>query len=190
MSGVLYCAALRCASALRRAALRVWLVRLSPPVSVCPCTRLQIFFIMVPVSLFCSCCVWLWVRLLSPPLFASSVSPDTEIDWIAYMQEVGGFLSGERDYALLRGDTGPLVYPAGEPQLAMIAAGAIGRRVRLVASRRVRVHLQRLVLHHWNRSGTRNEHPAGYGRGCGVVPCRAVGPRGLVAVAVRLLFIR
>ena len=37
----------------------------------------------------------------------------TEIDWIAYMQEVGGFLSGERDYANLHGDTGPLVYPAG-----------------------------------------------------------------------------
>jgi len=37
----------------------------------------------------------------------------TEIDWIAYMQEVGGFLSGEFDYINLRGDTGPLVYPAG-----------------------------------------------------------------------------
>ncbi|GBB90444.1 hypothetical protein RclHR1_01740021 [Rhizophagus clarus] len=37
----------------------------------------------------------------------------TEIDWKAYMQEVSGFLSGERDYMKLRGDTGPLVYPAG-----------------------------------------------------------------------------
>ena len=37
----------------------------------------------------------------------------TEIDWIAYMQEVEGFLHGERNYSLLRGDTGPLVYPAG-----------------------------------------------------------------------------
>ena len=37
----------------------------------------------------------------------------TEIDWIAYMQEVEGFLSGERNYSLLKGDTGPLVYPAG-----------------------------------------------------------------------------
>jgi len=37
----------------------------------------------------------------------------TEIDWIAYMQEVGGFLSGERNYANIKGDTGPLVYPAG-----------------------------------------------------------------------------
>ena len=40
-------------------------------------------------------------------------SQDTEIDWIAYMQEVGGFLGGELDYRLLGGDTGPLVYPAG-----------------------------------------------------------------------------
>ncbi|RCH82160.1 dolichyl-P-Man:Man(5)GlcNAc(2)-PP-dolichol alpha-1,3-mannosyltransferase, partial [Rhizopus stolonifer] len=37
----------------------------------------------------------------------------TEIDWVAYMQEVEGFLQGERDYTKLKGDTGPLVYPAG-----------------------------------------------------------------------------
>lgn len=34
---------------------------------------------------------------------------DTEIDWIAYMQEVEGFILGERDYTKLKGDTGPLV---------------------------------------------------------------------------------
>ncbi|KAA8499459.1 putative Dol-P-Man:Man(5)GlcNAc(2)-PP-Dol alpha-1,3-mannosyltransferase [Porphyridium purpureum] len=39
--------------------------------------------------------------------------PYTEIDWVAYMQEVAGVLEGERDYIKLRGDTGPLVYPAG-----------------------------------------------------------------------------
>ena len=39
--------------------------------------------------------------------------PYTEIDWRAYMDEVGGYLQGERDYRELRGDTGPLVYPAG-----------------------------------------------------------------------------
>ena len=37
----------------------------------------------------------------------------TEIDWIAYMQEVEGYLQGVRNYSLLQGDTGPLVYPAG-----------------------------------------------------------------------------
>ena len=37
----------------------------------------------------------------------------TEIDWVAYMQEVGGYLAGERNYLNLQGDTGPLVYPAG-----------------------------------------------------------------------------
>jgi len=37
----------------------------------------------------------------------------TEIDWIAYMQEVEGVLNGTYDYSKLRGDTGPLVYPAG-----------------------------------------------------------------------------
>lgn len=39
--------------------------------------------------------------------------PYTEIDWKAYMQEVAGFLDGERNYYNLKGDTGPLVYPAG-----------------------------------------------------------------------------
>lgn len=40
--------------------------------------------------------------------------PYTEIDWKAYMQEVSGVLQdGEMDYSNLRGDTGPLVYPAG-----------------------------------------------------------------------------
>ncbi|CAN6561491.1 unnamed protein product [Malus baccata var. baccata] len=39
--------------------------------------------------------------------------PYTKIDWDAYMSQVSGFLGGERDYANLKGDTGPLVYPAG-----------------------------------------------------------------------------
>ncbi|KAK3858666.1 hypothetical protein Pcinc_035172 [Petrolisthes cinctipes] len=37
----------------------------------------------------------------------------TEIDWVAYMQEVEGVANGTWDYTQLRGDTGPLVYPAG-----------------------------------------------------------------------------
>ncbi|KAL9013767.1 MAG: hypothetical protein Q9173_001549 [Seirophora scorigena] len=37
---------------------------------------------------------------------------DTEIDWEAYMQQVSQYLDGERDYTLIKGDTGPLVYPA------------------------------------------------------------------------------
>lgn len=37
----------------------------------------------------------------------------TEIDWVAYMQEVEGVINGTFDYSKLRGDTGPLVYPAG-----------------------------------------------------------------------------
>ncbi|KAK2649433.1 hypothetical protein Ddye_016922 [Dipteronia dyeriana] len=39
--------------------------------------------------------------------------PYTKIDWDAYMSQISGFLEGERDYSNLKGDTGPLVYPAG-----------------------------------------------------------------------------
>lgn len=41
------------------------------------------------------------------------VMPDTEIDWETYMQQVSLYISGERDYTLIKGSTGPLVYPAG-----------------------------------------------------------------------------
>ncbi|KAL6104476.1 alg3 [Pungitius sinensis] len=37
----------------------------------------------------------------------------TEIDWKAYMDEVEGVINGTFDYTELKGDTGPLVYPAG-----------------------------------------------------------------------------
>ncbi|XP_077471602.1 dol-P-Man:Man(5)GlcNAc(2)-PP-Dol alpha-1,3-mannosyltransferase [Stigmatopora argus] len=37
----------------------------------------------------------------------------TEIDWKAYMDEVEGVINGTYDYTKLKGDTGPLVYPAG-----------------------------------------------------------------------------
>lgn len=40
------------------------------------------------------------------------VEIDTEIDWIAYMQQVKQYLDGECDYTVIKGDTGPLVYPA------------------------------------------------------------------------------
>jgi alpha-1,3-mannosyltransferase len=39
--------------------------------------------------------------------------PYTEIDWIAYMEEVNWWLGGEYDYMKIYGNTGPLVYPAG-----------------------------------------------------------------------------
>ncbi|EDU42205.1 Lethal 2 neighbour of Tid protein [Pyrenophora tritici-repentis] len=37
--------------------------------------------------------------------------PYTEIDWTTYMQQIAIYLKGERDYAKISGDTGPLVYP-------------------------------------------------------------------------------
>ena len=39
--------------------------------------------------------------------------PYTEIDWVAYMEEVDFWMDGEYDYRKIYGNTGPLVYPAG-----------------------------------------------------------------------------
>ncbi|KDQ60740.1 glycosyltransferase family 58 protein [Jaapia argillacea MUCL 33604] len=39
--------------------------------------------------------------------------PYTEIDWETYMLQIELYMKGERDYALIEGPTGPLVYPAG-----------------------------------------------------------------------------
>lgn len=37
----------------------------------------------------------------------------TNIDWVAYMEQIELVNKGERDYREIHGDTGPLVYPAG-----------------------------------------------------------------------------
>uniref|UniRef100_A0A1I7Y3U4 dolichyl-P-Man:Man5GlcNAc2-PP-dolichol alpha-1,3-mannosyltransferase n=1 Tax=Steinernema glaseri TaxID=37863 RepID=A0A1I7Y3U4_9BILA len=39
--------------------------------------------------------------------------PYTEIDWSTYMQQVECYMNGTRNYTLISGDTGPIVYPAG-----------------------------------------------------------------------------
>lgn len=51
-----------------------------------------------------SCCCWGFFVLFC------FFSPDTEIDWKAYMDEVEGVINGTYDYTQLKGDTGPLVY--------------------------------------------------------------------------------
>ncbi|KAH0569226.1 hypothetical protein GP486_000043 [Trichoglossum hirsutum] len=61
------------------------------------------------------------LRWLCPLLFVADAVlcglivwkvPYTEIDWVAYMEQVTQYINGERDYVLIKGGTGPLVYPA------------------------------------------------------------------------------
>ena len=61
--------------------------------------------VLVPVLLL------LLLDLLATFVILQKV-PYTEIDWMAYMDEVESYVEGERDYLKIRGGTGPLVYPA------------------------------------------------------------------------------
>lgn len=63
-----------------------------------------------------------WIKIAAIAMFLAEVVfcagiiykiPYTEIDWIAYMQQVKLFKAGETDYMNIKGDTGPLVYPGG-----------------------------------------------------------------------------
>ena len=60
--------------------------------------KFSLFSILLPISISSIFC-------LNPI--------DTEIDWSTYVQQVEAFLNGVRDYSLIKGDTGPVVYPAG-----------------------------------------------------------------------------
>lgn len=81
----------------------------------------------------------------------------TEIDWMAYMQQVQAFLdAGELDYRNIRGDTGPLVYPAGFLYLFAFLRHVTGGRVRLaqywfggfyVATQAIVFSIYQIVLH-------------------------------------------
>lgn len=41
---------------------------------------------------------------------------DTEIDWVAYMQQIALYRSGERDYANIKGQTGKALWQAKQHQ--------------------------------------------------------------------------
>ncbi|XP_020799082.1 lethal(2)neighbour of tid protein [Drosophila serrata] len=74
--------------------------------------------------------------------------PYTEIDWVAYMQECEGFLNGTTNYALLRGDTGPLVYPAAFVYIysALYYLTSHGANVRLAQYIFAGIYLLQLAL--------------------------------------------
>ncbi|XP_075794222.1 dol-P-Man:Man(5)GlcNAc(2)-PP-Dol alpha-1,3-mannosyltransferase isoform X3 [Pelodiscus sinensis] len=57
--------------------------------------------------------VWRCCRARGAEHASRAFPADTEIDWKAYMDEVEGVVNGTFDYTQLKGETGPLVYPAG-----------------------------------------------------------------------------
>ncbi|XP_051174348.1 lethal(2)neighbour of Tid protein [Leptopilina boulardi] len=69
-------------------------------------------FAMDPRQLYYPALIFLLIEVFLNIIIIERV-PYTEIDWRAYMQEIEGFLNGTYDYSKLKGDTGPLVYPAG-----------------------------------------------------------------------------
>ncbi|XP_074768200.1 dol-P-Man:Man(5)GlcNAc(2)-PP-Dol alpha-1,3-mannosyltransferase [Athene noctua] len=74
--------------------------------------------------------------------------PYTEIDWKAYMEEVEGFANGTLDYTQLKGDTGPLVYPAGFVYifLGLYYATGRGTNIRLAQYLFAGLYLLNLLL--------------------------------------------
>ena len=68
--------------------------------------------ILSPKFSWLACVILLPIELVVNILVIQRVKY-TEIDWVAYMSEVEGFLNGTVDYSMLNGSTGPLVYPAG-----------------------------------------------------------------------------
>uniref|UniRef100_A0A182IWR5 dolichyl-P-Man:Man5GlcNAc2-PP-dolichol alpha-1,3-mannosyltransferase n=1 Tax=Anopheles atroparvus TaxID=41427 RepID=A0A182IWR5_ANOAO len=72
----------------------------------------------------------------------------TEIDWKAYMQECEGFVNGTTDYSQLRGETGPLVYPAGFVYIysALYFLTSQGTNIRLAQYIFIGIYLLQLML--------------------------------------------
>lgn len=109
--------------------------RMSPPKrvqpSAAPMSRLKILMnavtsfqfwksvVLDPERVSFMACLLILVEVVLNVLVIERVRY-TEIDWRAYMQEVEGVLNGTYDYSQLKGDTGPLVYPAGFVYIYMI----------------------------------------------------------------------
>ncbi|KAF1814141.1 Lethal(2)neighbour of Tid protein [Eremomyces bilateralis CBS 781.70] len=74
--------------------------------------------------------------------------PYTEIDWDAYMSQVSQFVAGERQYANIKGGTGPLVYPAMHVYIyrALYAVTDKGRNIRTAQWIFAGVYLATLAL--------------------------------------------
>ncbi|EKM55481.1 glycosyltransferase family 58 protein [Phanerochaete carnosa HHB-10118-sp] len=63
--------------------------------------------------------------------------PYTEIDWETYMYQLELYLKGERDYALISGPTGPLVYPAGHVYVHKFLYGLTQSGINLKAAQQI-----------------------------------------------------
>jgi hypothetical protein len=76
---------------------------------------------------------------------------DTEIDWKAYMEQVQQVLAGERNYALIKGGTGPLWFDPYFPLTVVIQLDMYGYTLPYIKSQmEVKIFsLHKLCLWHF-----------------------------------------
>ncbi|KAH8808876.1 glycosyltransferase family 58 protein [Xylogone sp. PMI_703] len=72
-----------------------------------------------------------------PCKYLSFPLPHTEIDWVAYMEQVEQYIQGERDYTQIKGGTGPLVYPAAHVYIYWMLYYATNRGTDILMAQRI-----------------------------------------------------
>jgi len=88
-------------------------------------------------------------------IFLIAIEPTYSFDWDAYMEQVNTFMSHTQfDYTKLRGDTGPIVYPAGHLWLYALLNVAFHWNSTLMTTEYVPKQIPGYVLRVWRPTET------------------------------------